>query len=116
MRHATAVPAIGSMDLDFNEKKGIACVGAVYYLQNVNMRFRSTDDRKHVLQITKYIREPDVSVNKLNLCFLFLGCVLVKISVTMYPYSDDDSHDTSSSSKQCVCFFDEFTSRCEVFQ
>lgn len=62
----TAVPAFGNMRLDFDKMKGISCVGAVNYLQNFNIRFRATDDRKHVIQITKHLREADVSNASIN--------------------------------------------------
>ena len=60
MKKTTAVPAFGNMSLDFDKLKGISCVGAVYYLQNFNIRFRASDDRKHIIQITKHLREVDV--------------------------------------------------------
>lgn len=62
MRKSNAIPVLGNMKEDFDSHKGIACVGAINYLQNLNMRFRPTDERKNVIQIAKYLRDPDVSL------------------------------------------------------
>jgi hypothetical protein len=62
MRKSSAIPVLGNMKEDFDSQKGIACVGAINYLQNLNMRFRPTDERKYVIQIAKYLRDPDVSL------------------------------------------------------
>jgi hypothetical protein len=62
MKKSNAIPVLGKLKEDFDEYKGIACVGAINYLQNLNMRFRPTDERKYVIQIAKYLRDPDVSL------------------------------------------------------
>lgn len=61
MRQSKQPPDFGDMSLDLNPSKGIMCVGAIKYLQNFNMRFRVNDSKKDVMQITKYVRDSDVS-------------------------------------------------------
>lgn len=63
MKKSTCLPFIGDISLDMDVLKGISCIGALPYLQNFNMRFRPSDDRKLIIQITRDLREPDVSKN-----------------------------------------------------
>lgn len=72
MKKSTAVPDYGNMSTDFDKLKGISCVGAVNYLQNFNIRFRASDERKHLIQITKHLRETDVRLLFLLSLLLFL--------------------------------------------
>jgi len=39
---------------------GITCVGAVPFVMNFNMRFRESDERERVKQVTKYVRQDKV--------------------------------------------------------
>ena len=61
MKESSCTPHFGDISVDMNILKGVSCVGALPYLQNFNMRFRPSDSRKLIIQITKLLREPDVS-------------------------------------------------------
>lgn len=53
-------PDFGSLEEDFDPKKGVACVGAVPYVQNYNVKYFANIDKKSVSQITAAIRRPDI--------------------------------------------------------
>ena len=61
MKNSSCLPHFGDISVDMDILKGVSCVGALPYLQNFNMRFRPADSRKLIIQITKLLREPDVS-------------------------------------------------------
>ena len=61
MKNSSCLPHFGDISVDMDILKGVSCVGALPYLQNFNMRFRPSDSRKLIIQITKLLREPDVS-------------------------------------------------------
>ena len=56
---ARPIPDFGKYDDEVIIKKGISCVGAVIYIQNLNIRYVSGSPKQLVIEVTKHLRQPD---------------------------------------------------------